>query len=89
MSTIAEFAEYLTKALTDDPDAVSIREIEGERTTLIQLSLSPDDRWRLVEEQREVSDAIYTLLSAITSKGDKYVLLEINGKLFKPQDIWR
>jgi predicted RNA-binding protein YlqC (UPF0109 family) len=42
MSTVTEFIEYLAKAVVDDHDAVVVRELEGTKTMVIELSVAPD-----------------------------------------------
>jgi predicted RNA-binding protein YlqC (UPF0109 family) len=84
MTTIAECAEYLTKALTLDPEAVSLKEIEGEKLSFIQLRVAPEDKERLFEERGQAVDALHTLLNAAAARQRKEAVLEINGTLFRP-----
>jgi predicted RNA-binding protein YlqC (UPF0109 family) len=84
MSTIAECAEYLTRALTLDPESVSMREIEGEKASFIQLRVAPEDKERLFEERWGAVEALHTLLNAAASRQNKQAVLEINGTLFRP-----
>ena len=43
-----EVLEYLARALVDDPDAVEVTEIQGERGHLLQLKVPPDDMGKVI-----------------------------------------
>ena len=35
--------EYIARSLVDDPDAVEVRQREAGRTTIVELTVAPDD----------------------------------------------
>ena len=43
-----EFVEYIIKNLVDQPDAVQVECIEGERGVLVELHVAPDDVGQVV-----------------------------------------
>jgi predicted RNA-binding protein YlqC (UPF0109 family) len=77
VSTVTEFVEYLAKAVVDDHDAVMVRELEGSKTTVIELSVAPDELGRLIGKKGQVVNAMRTLLTAVAFKEGKYATLEL------------
>lgn len=72
-----ELIEYIAKALVDNPNAVKVTEIEGERTTVIELSVASEDRGKVIGKDGRTARAMRTLLSAASAKHKKRAVLEI------------
>lgn len=72
-----ELVEYIAKALVDKPSAVNIREVEGEKTTVIELRVDQSDLGKVIGKQGRTARAIRTLLNAAGIKKGKRVVLEI------------
>ena len=72
-----ELLELIAKALVDDPDAVSVSEVEGEQTTILELRVAQDDLGKVIGKQGRTARAIRTLLSASGTKLGKRFHLEI------------
>ena len=66
---------YIAKALVDFPDEVSATELEGERTTVIELRVLKEDLGKIIGKQGRTAQAMRTVLSAASGKtGQRYVL---------------
>jgi predicted RNA-binding protein YlqC (UPF0109 family) len=72
-----ELVEYIAKALVDNPGAVKVTEIEGERTTVIELSVANEDRGKVIGKEGRTARSIRTILSAASAKLHKRSVLEI------------
>ena len=72
-----EFVEIIIKALVDDPEAVRLREIEGERTTVFELHVGPGDMGKVIGKGGATAKAIRTIMQAISAKSGKRAVLEI------------
>ncbi|UCC66036.1 MAG: KH domain-containing protein [Deltaproteobacteria bacterium] len=72
-----ELIEYIAKALVDNPDAVKVTEIEGEKTSVIELSVAKEDLGKVIGKQGRTARAIRTILSAASTKDNKRAVLEI------------
>ena len=72
-----EFIERIAKALVDQPDMVKITEVEGERTSVIELSVAKDDMGKIIRKQGKTAIAIRTLLNAASKKQKKRTIFEI------------
>ena len=72
-----ELVEHLAKALVDETDAVNVTEVEGERTTVIELRVAQGDLGKINGKQGRTARAIRTLLNANATKMRKRAVLEI------------
>ena len=67
----------MAKALVDDPDGVEVREVPGDRETVLRLSVSPADVGKVIGRQGRTAKSIRTILAAAGSRLRKRVVLEI------------
>lgn len=72
-----ELLELMAKALVDQPEAVEVRQVEGEQTTVLELRVAQDDLGKVIGKQGRTARSIRTLLSAAGMKLRKRVVLEI------------
>jgi hypothetical protein len=76
-SEMKELIEYIAKSLVDQPDAVKVTEVEGERTSVIELSVAKEDMGKVIGKQGKTAIAMRTLLHASSMKQKKRAILEI------------
>jgi predicted RNA-binding protein YlqC (UPF0109 family) len=69
--------EYIVKALVDKPEGVSLKTVNGEKTTIIELKVSSEDIGKVIGKQGRIARAIRTILAAVASKEGKRINLEI------------
>jgi uncharacterized protein len=72
-----ELIEYIAKALVDRPEDVKVIEVEGERTSVIELSVAKEDLGKIIGKQGRTARAIRTILTAASTKLKKRSVLEI------------
>ena len=72
-----ELIEYIAKSLVDQPDAVKVTEVDGERTSVIELSVAKEDMGMIIGKQGRTATAMRTLLNAASMKQKKRTILEI------------
>lgn len=72
-----ELVEFIAKSLVDDPDGVEVNVIEGEKSTILELKVSPPDIGKVIGKHGRIAKATRTLLSAAGTKTGKRVVLEI------------
>ncbi len=72
-----ELVEFIAKSLVDDPDGVEVNVIEGEKSTILELKVSPPDIGKVIGKHGRIAKATRTLLSAAATKTGKRVVLEI------------
>jgi len=67
----------IVKALVDQPDQVSVNEVEGGHTVILELSVAKSDMGKVIGKQGRNAQAIRTILSAASGKVRKRYVLEI------------
>ena len=77
MSELRELIEYITKALVDIPEAVNVKEVQGEQTTVIELKVDKSDLGKVIGKQGRTARALRTILTAASTKLRKRSVLEI------------
>ncbi len=75
--SMKDLVETIAKSLVDNPDQVKVTEIEGEKTSVIELSVAKEDLGKVIGKQGKTARAIRTILSAASSKLKKRAVLEI------------
>jgi predicted RNA-binding protein YlqC (UPF0109 family) len=74
---IKEVVEYMAKSLVDNPEEVSVSEVEGEITSVIELKVAKSDLGKVIGKQGRTARAMRTILSAASTKLKKRAVLEI------------
>lgn len=69
--------EQMAKALVDNPDEVRVNEVEGEKTSVIELSVAKEDLGKVIGKQGRTAKAMRTILTAASTKVHKRCMLEI------------
>jgi hypothetical protein len=72
-----DLIEYIAARLVDEPDQVEVRKVEGERTTVLELRVDPEDLGKVIGRQGRTAQALRTLLSIAAARANKKVVLEI------------
>lgn len=72
-----ELVELLVKSLVDKPDQVSVQAVEGDRSTVLELRVAPEDMGKVIGKQGRIAKAIRTIVKAAASKEGKKVVVEI------------
>ncbi len=75
--TIRKLVEHMAKALVDHPDQVKVSEVQGERTSVIELSVAKEDLGKIIGKHGRTAVAIRTILSNASMKLRKRAVLEI------------
>ena len=71
-----ELLLYMAKNLVDNPDAVTVREIEGE-STVLELRVSPEDMGKVIGRQGRIAKEIRTIIKAVAQRDGRKVTVEI------------
>ncbi len=69
--------EHIAKALVDRPDQVKVTEIEGEKTSVIELPVAKEDLGKVIGKQGKTARALRTILTAASTRLKKRSGLEI------------
>ena len=71
-----ELLLYMAKNLVDNPDSVSVTEIEGE-TTVLELRVAPEDMGKLIGRQGRIAKEIRTLIRSYAQRTGQKVSVDI------------
>ncbi|MCL6621721.1 MAG: KH domain-containing protein [Syntrophobacterales bacterium] len=72
-----DLIKFIAEALVDHPDQVSVKEIEGEQTSVIELKVAKEDLGKVIGKQGRTARAMRTILNAASTKMRKRAVLEI------------
>lgn len=72
-----EMIEILARALVDQPDAVSVNEINGSHTSIVELRVAKEDIGKIIGKQGRTAYALRTIVNAVSSKTGMRLHLEI------------
>ncbi|MEJ2473064.1 MAG: KH domain-containing protein [Desulfobacterales bacterium] len=72
-----DLISYIARALVDNPEQVSVSEIQGNQTSVLELKVAKEDLGKVIGKQGRTARAMRTILSAASAKIKKRTVLEI------------
>ena len=72
-----QLIEDIAKALVDIPEDVSVRVVEGEQVTVLELKVAASDLGKVIGKQGRTARSIRTILGAAGMKLNRRFTLEI------------
>ncbi|KJS81240.1 MAG: hypothetical protein JM58_17535 [Peptococcaceae bacterium BICA1-8] len=72
-----ELVEFLAKSLVDNPDQVQVKEVEGDRSIVLELTVASEDMGKVIGKQGRIAKAIRTVVKAAATREGKKVVVEI------------
>lgn len=72
-----ELVEMLVKALVDFPDRVDVQQIDGERTSIYEVRVAPEDLGKVIGKQGRIANALRTVVKTASIKDGRRVSVEI------------
>lgn len=72
-----EAIEMIVRALVDDDEAVEVREVERNGTTLIEIRVAQSDMGKIIGKQGRTVRALRSLARAVGTKKKHRFVLEI------------
>ena len=67
----------IAKNLVDNPDAVTVTEIETDRNTTYELRVAQEDMGKVIGKQGRIANAIRSVVKAAAYRSDKRIFIEI------------
>ena len=74
---MGELVKYIAMNLVDKPEEVKVQVKEGENSTIIELTVAPEDMGKVIGKQGRIAKAIRTVVKAASVKAEKPVFVEI------------
>ena len=72
-----ELLETIAKSLVDNPEDVSVSEVEGEQSVILELRVAQEDMGKVIGKQGRIAKAIRTVIKAAATRENKRVVVEI------------
>jgi predicted RNA-binding protein YlqC (UPF0109 family) len=72
-----ELVLFLAKHLVTRPEAVEVKETQGDTTSVLELKVAKEDLGRVIGKQGRTAKSIRTILNAAASRTNRKVVLEI------------
>ena len=69
--------KYVVSFLVEKPEEVSIREVEGEKNSILELKVSETDIGKVIGRNGRIAKSLRTLVTAASAKEGKNFTLEI------------
>ncbi len=76
-SSLRALVEYLARGLVDNPEEVSVEEVDEPDALVFELKVAEQDLGKVIGKQGRTAKALRTVLSAASSKMRRRVVLEI------------
>ena len=72
-----ELLLYMAKNLVDDPDAVSVTEVEDEEGKVLELRVAPGDMGKVIGRQGRIAKEIRTIVKTVAQRTGEKITVEI------------
>ena len=69
----------IIKSLVADETAISINEIEGEKTVTYEVKVAENDMGKVIGKDGRIAKAIRTIMKALAAKDSKKITIEFIG----------
>ena len=69
----------IIKSLVADESAISINEIEGEKTVTYEVKVAESDMGKVIGKEGRIAKAIRTIMKALAAKDCKKITIEFIG----------
>ena len=72
-----ELVRYIASTLVDHPEQVQVKTVDNPESTIIELSVGPDDMGKVIGKQGRIAKAIRTVVKAAAMEDNKKVDVDI------------
>ena len=72
-----ELLLYMAKNLVDDPEAVTVTELDGEDGKVLELSVAEGDMGKVIGRQGRIAKEIRTIIKTVAQRTGEKVTVEI------------
>jgi len=74
---IKELVEVMAKALVDEPESVNVHVVDGDRSVVVELRVSPKCLGTIIGKEGRNVQSLRTIVNAAAAKINKRVVLDI------------
>ena len=71
-----ETLELIINSLVNDEEAVSINEIDGEKSVIFEVKVAENDMGKVIGKEGRIAKAIRTIMKSLAEKEEKRITIE-------------
>ena len=68
---------YIARNLVDDPDAVTVTEVQGDQELTLELRVAPEDMGKVIGRQGRIAKEIRTVVKTVAQRTGEKVTVDI------------
>ena len=68
---------YIARTLVDDPDAVTVTEVQGDQELTLELRVAPEDMGKVIGRQGRIAKEIRTVVKTVAQRTGEKVTVDI------------
>ncbi len=72
-----ELIQFIAHELVDNPEEVTVNEVGGNHTLVLELKVAKEDIGKVIGKQGRTAQAMRTILNAVSAKTKRRMILEI------------
>ena len=74
---VAGLLQFMIERLVDNPNDVKVREIEGERSTILELKVNEDDMGKVIGKKGRIIKSLRIVVRAAAVREEKNISIEL------------
>jgi len=74
---VKDLVEFIARALVNEPGAVEVSEVQGDKGAVLELKVAPGDLGKVIGREGRTARSLRTIVAAAGQKSRKRVALEI------------
>ncbi|OPX23771.1 MAG: RNA-binding protein [Planctomycetales bacterium 4484_113] len=74
---MVELVTEILKAIVDNPSAVEVTEVEGERAAIIEIKVAPEDVGKVIGREGRIINSLRQIVRAAAGKASKRITIEL------------
>ena len=71
-----ETLELIINSLVNDKEAISINEIDGEKSVIFEVKVAESDMGKVIGKEGRIAKAIRTIMKSLAAKEEKRITIE-------------
>lgn len=72
-----ELLLYIARNLVENPDAVTVTEVQGEQELTLELRVAPEDMGKVIGRQGRIAKEIRALMRSVAQRQGKKISVDI------------
>ncbi|MCD6282415.1 KH domain-containing protein [bacterium] len=74
---MVDLVRDILKAIVDHPDAVEVKEVEGERASIIEIKVHEEDVGKVIGREGRIINSLRQIVRAAAGKDNKRITIEL------------